>query len=285
MWRAISKSQQKPPNAFSSLLDHLSRSPPHPGGTSDAALSPRDRWLASQLGIALMKTYADTQHWQSGFVVLHHLHRFGVHYISHSHPPACLPLLEPPPSTPCGLAAMAVTTCLMVNQTPGAVEVLKGCHWISKHKPEELKERTQLLLQVTESCLETGLLKDCWKCLEEIHSSAPSISKFFTKIASVHNNLLDTALREKEIEFALSIYRAMEAAGLPCLPGIFSTLLQQQQTARELCSAHCPTSSFLIEEEGVRRSPLETGGQFWVGVRRWRNHQPDHLWSALSHHA
>ena len=102
----------------------------------------------------------------------------------------------------------------MVNQTPGAVEVLKGCQWISKHKPEELKERTQLLLQVAESCLETGLLKDCWKYLEEIRSSAPSISEFFTKIASVHNNLLDTALREKETEFALSIYRAMEAFSL-----------------------------------------------------------------------
>ena len=183
----------------------------------------------------------------------------------------------------------------MVNQTPGAVEVLKGCEWISKHKPEELKERTQLLLQVAESCLETGLLKDCWKCLEEIHSSAPSISKFFTKIASVHNNLLDTALREKETEFALSIYRAMEAAGLPCLPGIFSTLLQQQQTARELCSAHCPTSSFLIEEEGVRQSPLGTSGcstshcQPVLGgdekVEESPARPPVDSVSALSHHA
>jgi len=190
---------------------------------------------------------------------------------------------------------MAVTTCLMVNQTPGAVEVLKGCQWISQHKPEELKERTQLLLQVAESCLEAGLLKDCWKCLEEIPSSTPSISKFFTKIASVHNNLLDTALREKEIEFALSIYRGMQAAGLPCLPGIFSTRLQQQQTARELWPAHCPTSSLLTEEEGVRQSPLETSGcstsrcQPVLGGGEKVEESPARLpvesVSALSHHA
>ena len=92
-------------------------------------------------------------------------------------------------------------------------------------------------------------------------SSLSSITKFFTKIASVHNDLLDTVLRESEIEFSLDIYRGMEAAGLPCLPGIFSTLLQQlcdkeqEETARELCKSVVAKQFYL---------PIARGSLFFV---------------------
>ena len=238
LWRVINEPQHKPANAFSSLLEHLSR---NSGGTPDVAFSPRDRWLASQLGMALVKMYADTQHWQNGFVILHHLHRFGVHYISHCLRPAALPLSQPLPSSLCSLAAMAVTTCLKVGQISGALEVLKGCQWLHQCSPEEAKERTRLLVTVAEGCLEGNLFKECWKCLQEV-CSLKIPSSFFGKVASVYNTLLDGVLK-KDVTFALTIYRELVSYGLPCLPSVCSALIQvlcdekQASVAIELCKA------------------------------------------------
>ena len=257
LWRVINESQRKPANAFSSLLEQLSR---NSSGTSDVAFSPRDRWLASQLGMALVKMYADTEHWQSGFVILHHLHRFGVHYVSHCLRPAAPPLSQLLPSSLCRLAAMAVTTCLKVDHISGALEVLKGCQWLHQCGPEEAKEKTQLLITVSKGCLEGNLFKDCWKCLQEVCSlKIPSSS--FGAVASVCNTLLDGVLKEEGVTFALTIYREMVSYSLPCLPSVFSALIQvlcnekQASVAMELCTAAMSKQFY---------PPMSRGNLFYV---------------------
>ena len=241
VWKSVVESDQEPANAFSSLLTHLKGSAPNVSGkNTETRLSSRDSCLASQVGIALMKKYADVQHWQSAFIILHHLHQFGVHYVTSQ--PLCLPLpgSESSSLSPCRVAVMAVTVCLMVDQVAGAVEVLNGCHWLPDCRPEEREERTQLFIDVAERCLEVDRFGDCRKCLEEIHSSLLK-SKFFTKVAKLHNGLLNSALRANDVELAQHVYEGIKAANLPCVPANFSLLLEklcgveQIELARDLC--------------------------------------------------
>ena len=205
-----------------------------------AALTPNDRWLVSQIGIALLKLSEVNQQWQSGFVVLHHLHRFGIHYVNLLEPTSDLPPLQLHTLSPCSVALTAVRICLMVQQIAGALEVLKGCRWVKASNSEELKERTELLVSLTEQCLQGRMYQEAWRCLEAIDSSA--VQRNFTQvIANLHNKLLQGILTLKQTDLALSVFSEMHRLRLPCLPSIFSTLLDnlcetsRTDQARDLC--------------------------------------------------
>ena len=60
----------------------------------------------------------------------------------------------------------------MAGKTSGALEVLKGCSWISASSAEELVQRTELLLTLTEHCLSSQMYQNAWECLEAIDGSA-----------------------------------------------------------------------------------------------------------------
>lgn len=258
VWRAINGSKQKPPNAFESFVTHLGHS--HSNSldrSSENMLGPSDRWLVSQIGIALIKSYEKAKQWQSGFVILHHLHRFGIHYVSLSQPSSGLPPLTPHPS-PCSVALTAVKICLMVDQIPGALEVFKGCKWVKASNSEELHQRTQLLVDLAQKSLEFKMLQEAWKFLEAIDSC--SIPKGFVNVVTnLHNKLLQNVLGLKQTDFALGIFQRMKSLKLQCLPSNFSTLLQN------LCNkGHTDLARKLCEEAIVGKyySPLVQGKLF-----------------------
>ena len=245
VWKAITNSTQKPPNALSNLMLYLNQnrisvaSGSAPPSGLGGSLTPSDRWLVSQLGVALLKLYESNQQWQSAFVVLHHLHRYGIHYINLSQPTSGLPPLHPHPS-PCSIALTAVKICLKVQQVSGALEVLKGCKWIKASCPEELRERTELLVTLAQHCLKSRMFQEGWKCLEAIDTGALQ-TRFTAVVTNLHNELLQGILALKQTDFALSIYHSMRGMKLRCLPSVFSTLLQnlcekdQPTIARDLC--------------------------------------------------
>lgn len=239
VWRAITESEHKPANAFSNLLEQLKLTQPP---TKDGFLCPCDHWLVTQLGIALLKMYTDTEHWQSGFVILHHLHRYKIRYITNCKPFAPLPPLKSSLPSPYGLAKTAVTTCLRVDNLVVAVDVLSGCDWLSSYSPEEHEERTQLLVTVAERCLEASMYEDCCRCLQEL-SCLSAKSKHFTPVAKLHNRLLENTLSASgsDVDLSRRIYSNMNNANFLCVPRNFSLLLEklcnllQLSTARELC--------------------------------------------------
>ena len=240
MWRAINGSKQKPPNAFESFVTYLGHS--HSNSLdriSEIMLGPSDRWLVSQIGVALIKSYEKTKQWQSGFVILHHLHRFGIHYVRLSQPCSSLPPLTPHPS-PCSVALTAMKICLMVDQIPGALEVFKGCKWVKASNLEELHQRTQLLVELAQKSLQFKMFQEAWKFLEAIDSC--SILKGFVNVVmNLHNKLLQSILGLKQTDFALGIFQTMKTLKLQCLPSNFSMLLQNLcnksnvDLARKLC--------------------------------------------------
>ena len=240
VWKAINNSKQKPPNAFESLITYLGSSHSNLlNKPSETVLDPNDRWLVSQIGIALIKSCAEAKQWQSGFVILHHLHRFGIHYVSFSQPSSGLPPLTPHPS-PCSVALTAVKICLMVDQIPGALEVFKGCKWVRASNLEELQQRTQLLVDLAQKSLEYKMFQEAWKFLEAIDSGS-ILKSFVTAVTNLHNKLLQSVLVLKQTDFALGIFQTMKALKLQCLPSIFSMLLQnlcnksQSDVASRLC--------------------------------------------------
>ena len=247
VWNTVTNSRQKPANAFASLVTHLSQSraavTPPAGGASPPGepLMQNDRWLISQVGIGLMRECERNRDWQNAFVVLHHLHRFGIHYVALSHPPATLPALRPP-LTPCAVALMAVKICLKVDQTSGALEVLKGCNWVCASSAEELVQRTELLLTLTEHCLSSKIYRNAWECLEAIDGSAIQKS-FVYAVTNLHNKLLQSLLAQQQSDFALQIYQTMSSVKLQCLPSIFSALLDglcidgRTEMAKQLCTS------------------------------------------------
>ena len=240
VWRGVTESDQKPANAFSSLLEHFKPAPSPSEGSSFGP--PCDRWLVAQLGIALLKMYADTEHWQSGFVILHHLHRYNINYIDHRQPFALLPPLRGPPPSLCALARIAVTTCLKVGNAEFAVIALSECEWISGCSPGEKQERDELLIAVAEQCFEEAFYKECCTCLQEL-SGLSTTSKHFAPVAKLYNRLLESILSGNSIDIDLSmrVYRNMNASDLPCVPKNFSLLLEklcnllQLSTAADLC--------------------------------------------------
>ena len=241
MWRAVTESQQKPPNAFSSLLEQLTQ-PPLPKEGSQSSLPPCDHWLAAQLGIALLKMYCDTQHWQSGFVILHHLHRYKIGYFTRLKPYSSLPPLKPPPRSLFALAKMAVTTCLKVDNAEFAASVLRECDWAKSCGSGERHERAELLVTVAERCLEATLHGHCSSCLKAL-SRLSTKSKHFVSVAKLYNRLLSSVLSgdSVDVDLGVGIYQSMSSGHFPCLPENFSLLmgelcdLRQLSTAQSLC--------------------------------------------------
>ena len=226
VWRAINNSSLKTANAFSSLLAALAQSRSHAfSSPPQSALLPSDKWLVSQLGIAILKIYETKEDWQSGFVVLHHLHRYGIHYVKLSEPSAHLPPCSPVPPTPCTVALSAINVCMHMDQVNGALEVLQGCEWIRASNNEELLLRTKLLTEMVEKFLHLRETQKAWKCLLAIDSES-IVKNYQHAVTNLHNKLLQTLLSSKDVSLALSVYQVMRTNKLQCLPVYFSCLLQ-----------------------------------------------------------
>ena len=234
IWKSISSCSLRKANAFSSLLTHLNMCRSHSSGSrpwqqaTPPCLLPFDQWLVSQLGIALMKLSEGKKEWNSGYVVLHHLHRLGVHYVKLSQPACPLPPLLPRPPSPCAVAMTAVNLCLHQDgETHSAVEVMRGCDWVGPGVGDEAERdyRTEVLATLTQQCLEREMLEDAWQCLKAI-TEAEMAKKFVHPVTNLHNKLLQGILDQSQHQLALAVFASMKKSGLQCLPSVFSTLLQ-----------------------------------------------------------
>ena len=241
VWRAITNSDQKPPNAFSSFLQHLAQSASEePGGSN--SLCPCNHWLAAQLGIALLKMYAAARQWQSGFVVLHHLQRCGINLFADQTPVAPLPPLKPPHPSSFDLVRLAVTTCLKMDSTDSAVQALRESEWAREYTPREGREREMLLMAVAQKCFDSGLYEDCCGCLQALGDLTTS-GENFANVANLFNQLLASVLDRDSanVDLGSHVYQTMSSNSIPCLPTNFTLLLEklcellQFSTAQELC--------------------------------------------------
>ncbi len=179
IWDILATSQaQKPAAAFSSFLNHLDKSrsssfnPVNRGGKSGpgSSLLSSDRWLASQLGIALIRLYEQKKDWHGGFSVLQTLHLYKIPYVKLSQPPSNLPILVFSPPTSCGVALMAAGLCLHIHHgTTSAMEVLDSSDWVEAVGEEEELQRLELILSVARCSLEGGMLSDAKICLDKVY--------------------------------------------------------------------------------------------------------------------
>jgi len=110
LWKAVTDSQLRDANAFESFITHLRNC--RASESQDGQLLLCDRWLVSQVGVALLIASEKSQDWKTGYVVLHHLHRFGVHYIKHSQPSANLPPAKRFMSQEAGFKIQSAWKCL-----------------------------------------------------------------------------------------------------------------------------------------------------------------------------
>lgn len=225
VWRAITASSLKVANSFSSFLSALSQSRSHTFSSSQTSLLSSDKWLVSQIAIALLKTCVIKEDWQGGFVILHCLHRYGVHYVKLSLPSAELPPCSPVPPSPCSVALLSIDVCLHMDQVKGALEVMQGCDWIQTTLPHECLQRTHLLADMTERLLLVRDVENAWKCLQAIDSGLIP-NQHQRTVTNLHNKLMQSLLSSKNIALALTVYKGMRAKKLQCLPSYFSCLLQ-----------------------------------------------------------
>lgn len=254
LWEALVSSKLRRANAFSQFLSHLDHcrsakqqqhvvvatppatpSPSHPSLVQGTSLLPSDHWLLSQLGVGLLKLSERKGEWQSGFVVLHHLHRYGIHYVKLSQPPAPLPPLQPHPPSPCSVALTAVNICLHVEgETGSALEVMRGCEWVGPggsgsggEADAEGELRAEVLGVLAQRCLDGHLLEGMWECLEAVLTQQQKLAgRLVHLVTNLHNKLLQALLDGERHQFALLVYRAMRHAQLQCLPSVFGGLLQ-----------------------------------------------------------
>ena len=183
----------------------------------------------SQVGVALLKSCESDEDWQSGFVVLHHLHRFGIHYVKLSQPNACLPPCMPHPPSPCSVALTAINVCMHMDQVSGALEVMQGCNWIQASNTLELNTRTKLLIEMVEKFLQLKQSENAWKCLQAVGTGV--MKKYLHVVTNLHNKLLQTLLSSNDLTMAQDVYRSMRDKKLQCLPTYFSSLIES------LCSS------------------------------------------------
>lgn len=231
---------RKTSSTFSSFLSHLvqcrsnlrpasgDKHGQHPG----SSLLSSDRWLACQLGIALLRLHEQKQDWQAGFSILQLLHSFNLRYVELSQPLSNLPPLLSSRPSPCSVALTAVNLCLqnVEEGTSSAMEVLRGSDWVGASCTEELCRRTEAIITVAQMSLSTGTLDDVKVCLDAILSEG-LMEKFVHVVTNLHNKLLQASLEAHDIQFALRVIGAMKHAKLQCLPCVFSQLL------RILCEA------------------------------------------------
>lgn len=232
IWEAItSNSKIRKPNAFSMFLTHLHQCRSSAVATDAApplgsCLLSSDRWVVSQLGVALLKLCERNKEWQSGYVVLHNLHRFGIHYVKLSQPFSSLPPLLPHPPTPCSVALSAVNVCLHVDkETNSALEVMRGCEWVVPTNEAERDYRTEVLATLAQRCLDEERLDDAWQCLEAVERTEVA-NRFLHHVTNLHNKLLQGLLNNGNVQSAVLVFRAMQSVGLQSLPSVFSGLLQ-----------------------------------------------------------
>ena len=284
VWKGMVSTDQRAVNCFRSLLASLDqyRTPRshtandhHKPGSS---LLASDRWLISQVGIALLKGCDQHQDWQSGFLLLHNFHNYGIHYVKLSQPSSCLPPFMPRPPSPCEVALLAVKMCLKMEQVGGALEVLRGCNWIEASNDDELNKRTEMLCSLAEKCLEERMLQEAWKCLDNIDSRGKVLTGFINMVTNLHNKLLQNVLTLRETSFSLTIYRKMKNGKLQCLPTVFSALLQHLCDKKQVCTVQVCVcvcvcvcvfvGSCLATKVFIGKLPA-TGG-VWVIIRHWR---------------
>ena len=241
VWRGVVSSGQKPVSCFFSLLKNLdqhraakllaqaeSRKP-------GSFLLPGDRWLVSQVGLAILKSCDSQQDWESGFLVLHALHSQGVNYLSVRLLNASLPPFQPVPPSRCEVAMLAVKTCLKCAQVGGALAVLQGCGWIKASNDKDLKIRTEMLCSVAEWCLKEQMLQDVWKCLDNVDLEGKILAGFVYMVTNLYNRLLQEIVTRKDSGFALQIHHKMKHCKLQCLPTVFSSLLQLLTDQQQVC--------------------------------------------------
>lgn len=241
VWEAITSNKLRRANAFCIFLSHLSmcrstqshatgHAPPSSssslGPPAGSSLLPNDRWLVSQVGIALLKWCERNSEWQSGYVVLHHLHRFGIHYVTLCHPSSPLSPLLPRPPSPCAVALTALNICLQLDKGTGsALEVMRGCDWVRPSNETERDIRTEMLTTLAQRCLDGNLLDDACRCLEAI-DVAEVAKKLVHLVTNLHNKLLQSLLDAGKVQLALVVFSSMKKACLQCLPSVFTSLLQ-----------------------------------------------------------
>lgn len=236
---------QRAANCFSTLVKNLDQSRaakshliPNQGKPGSSLLS-SDRWLISQVGIALLIGCDQHGDWQSGFIILHNFHLYGIHYVKHSLPRSNLPPFLSCPPSPCEVALLAVKICMKMKQISGALEVLRGCEWIKAANDVELIKRTETLCSLAGECLELKMLQDAWKCLDSVDCEGKIVAEFVNKITNLHNKLLQSVLSSKETSFALSIHQKMKHCKLQCLPNVFSALLQHLCDKKQVSKCMC----------------------------------------------
>lgn len=238
IWETVTNNcKLRKANAFSIFLSHLSQcrqSALHDGDSAHATGTPplgssllhSDRWLVAQLGIALLRLCERNKEWQSGYVILHHLHRFGIHYVRLSQPPSPLPPLLPTAPSPCSVALTAVNLCLhLERETHSALEVMRGCEWVEASDGVERDSRTEMLATLTQRCLDSKMLEDAWQCLNAIEQGEVA-AKFVHPVTNLHNKLLQSVLNTQNHQYSVFVFKSMCKAGLQCLPSVFSGLLQ-----------------------------------------------------------
>lgn len=240
IWEMLTNSIiRKTSSTFSSFLTHLDQCRSNlrladngkRGQCLGSSLLSSDRWVASQLGIGLLRLHEKTEDWQAGFSILRHLHSFGLHYVKLSQPPSTLPPFLPTPPSPCCVALMAINVCLHVDQGVScAVKVLRDSDWVRASCMEELCRRTEMITSVAQKCVSTGALEDAEKCLESVTSSG-LLERFVPLVTDHHNKLLHALLEARDLESSLRVFGAMRRVRLQCLPSVFSSLL------RTLCNA------------------------------------------------
>ena len=232
VWKGLVSSDQKPVIGFFSLLKSLDQHraakvlTPTESRKAGNFLLPRDRWLVSQVGLAILKSCDSQQDWDNGFLILHALHSHGVNYLRLSQLSASLPPFQPGPPSPCQLAMLAVKTCIKCGQVGGALEVLHGCDWIKASNDDDLKLRTEMLCCVAEWCLKEQKLQKVWECLDKVDSGGKILAGFVYTVTNLYNRLLQEVVTGKDPGLALKIHRRMKQCKLQSLPTVFSALLQ-----------------------------------------------------------
>ena len=242
VWKGLVSTDQGAASGFSSLVKSLDQHRAVNSLTAvtesrkpGSSLYPSDRWLISQVGIALLKYCDRLQDWQSGFLLLHNLHLYGVHYVKLSQPSSGLPPFVPHALSPCEVALLAVKMCLKVEKVDAALEVLHGSEWVKTSNGEELSKRTEVLCGVVKKCLEGRLLQEAWKCLENIDYGGKIVAGFLNIITNLHNILLQDVLSLRDTRLALDIHQKMRQCKLQCLPTVFSALLQHLCDKKQVC--------------------------------------------------
>ena len=219
--------------AFSSFLSHLDQSRSNLTSVSKGKSGPgssllsSDRWLASQLGIALIRLCLQKKDWHNGYAVLRTLHTFDIPYVTLSQPSSKLPLLVFSPPTPFTVAFMAANLCLhIINRgTSSAMEVLRGSSWAKASNAEEAMQRVELIISVARQGLSAGMLMEVQECLEKVSDdSLPE--KFAPEVTDLYNKLLLAVLEQGDTGLAITVYSSIKKGNFQCRPGTFTLLLK-----------------------------------------------------------